>query len=84
MAGLSKRKLSGLVLPTNERSHLFNSFSRLPTTSRLSFSVLPRPDDEQAWMESSNEQEVTFPGRPMILARLSPGFVKGTFLYSPL
>ena len=29
-------------------------------------------------------QEVTFPGRPMILARLSPSFVKGTFLYSPL
>ena len=40
--------------------------------SRLSFSDLPRPDDVDDGDGLKNEQEVTFPGRPMILARLSP------------
>ena len=75
----------------------FNSFSRFPTMSRLSSKLFLVPTvlsevwwmnkllfEIESWMKSSNEQEVTFPGRPMILARLSPGFVKGTFLYSPL
>ena len=70
MAGLSKRKLFGLVPTTNERSHLFNSFSRLPTTSRLSFSILPRPDDVDDGDGLMNEQA------PLLRDRVLDGVVK--------
>ena len=70
MAGLSKRKLFGLVLTTKWTFPPFNSFSRLLTTSRPSFSALPRPDDVVGGL--MKEQA------PLLRDRVLDGVVKWT------